>query len=390
MPTGTGSSSASSASSARSATSINLAVYTALLHAGAPLPRRGGVLVPRRGHEQLHVEPPLDVPRPARPASPCRGCASSSSRSRRSAPTSRSSTLPVTAGAGKFVGQAIAIVLVTPLNFIGNKLWSFRRRRRSVRGEAQPLPRRRSARARRCAGRVRAGGDDDADRRPSSTARAVSSRRRSSRRSRQPAALTRPRRSAIFEHDPKVAAWLTRYPVKGRTVRGDVRRRRPAAGRSRSGGAPPARSRRASSRRDRRRDSRRGPARRSRGGWRAARPGAFGGTRSTDPWVWGAFCLVFLLGLGDWRRPFSLRNLDLLFLLSPTASLWFFNHGDVFTAVPLFYPCLVWVVLRGIWIGTRPNRGTRGRAALAGLGAARRRRSSSPASASGSTSSART
>jgi len=31
-------------------------------------------------------------------------------------------------GAGKLVGQAIAIVLVTPLNFIGNKLWSFRHR----------------------------------------------------------------------------------------------------------------------------------------------------------------------------------------------------------------------------------------------------------------------
>ncbi|MBA2475415.1 MAG: GtrA family protein [Actinobacteria bacterium] len=29
-------------------------------------------------------------------------------------------------GAGKLVGQAIAIVLVTPLNFVGNKLWSFR------------------------------------------------------------------------------------------------------------------------------------------------------------------------------------------------------------------------------------------------------------------------
>jgi putative flippase GtrA len=29
---------------------------------------------------------------------------------------------------GKLVSQAIAIVLVTPLNFIGNKLWSFRRR----------------------------------------------------------------------------------------------------------------------------------------------------------------------------------------------------------------------------------------------------------------------
>lgn len=36
--------------------------------------------------------------------------------------------LLITAGAGKFVGQAIAIVLVTPLNFIGNKLWSFRLR----------------------------------------------------------------------------------------------------------------------------------------------------------------------------------------------------------------------------------------------------------------------
>ena len=30
-------------------------------------------------------------------------------------------------GLGKIIAQAIAIVLVTPLNFIGNKLWSFRR-----------------------------------------------------------------------------------------------------------------------------------------------------------------------------------------------------------------------------------------------------------------------
>ncbi|RDI73231.1 putative membrane protein [Gaiella occulta] len=34
----------------------------------------------------------------------------------------------VRAGLGEIVGQAIAIVLVTPLNFVGNKLWSFRRR----------------------------------------------------------------------------------------------------------------------------------------------------------------------------------------------------------------------------------------------------------------------
>jgi putative flippase GtrA len=33
--------------------------------------------------------------------------------------------LLVTAGLGEFVAQAIAIVLVTPVNFVGNKLWSF-------------------------------------------------------------------------------------------------------------------------------------------------------------------------------------------------------------------------------------------------------------------------
>ena len=33
----------------------------------------------------------------------------------------------VGAGLDKVLAQAIAIVLVTPLNFVGNKLWSFRR-----------------------------------------------------------------------------------------------------------------------------------------------------------------------------------------------------------------------------------------------------------------------
>ena len=32
----------------------------------------------------------------------------------------------VTLGTGKLLAQAVAIVLVTPLNFVGNKLWSFR------------------------------------------------------------------------------------------------------------------------------------------------------------------------------------------------------------------------------------------------------------------------
>jgi hypothetical protein len=87
--------------------------------------------------------------------------------------------------------------------------------------------------------------------------------------------------------------------------------------------------------------------------WKMGRgsPGAFGGTKINSPWLWGILCLVFFVGLADFRRLVSLRNVDLLMLLSPTASLWFFNHGNVFTAVPLFYPALVWVVARGIAIG---------------------------------------
>jgi dolichol-phosphate mannosyltransferase len=36
-------------------------------------------------------------------------------------------SLLVSLGAGKVIAQAVAIVVVTPLNFLGNKLWSFRR-----------------------------------------------------------------------------------------------------------------------------------------------------------------------------------------------------------------------------------------------------------------------
>jgi putative flippase GtrA len=38
-------------------------------------------------------------------------------------------TVFVESGLGRIVSQAIAVVLVTPLNFLGNKLWSFRRAR---------------------------------------------------------------------------------------------------------------------------------------------------------------------------------------------------------------------------------------------------------------------
>jgi hypothetical protein len=95
--------------------------------------------------------------------------------------------------------------------------------------------------------------------------------------------------------------------------------------------------------------------------WKMARgySGAFGGTKINSYPVWLGLCLVFLLGLVDWRRPFSVRTLDLLALLSFSVSLWFFNRGNVFTAVPLVYPPLAWLLARCLWIARtdRPSRG---------------------------------
>src|SRR5205807_4542673 len=71
--------------------------------------------------------------------------------------------------------------------------------------------------------------------------------------------------------------------------------------------------------------------------WKMARgyKGAFGGDKINSYPVWLGFCARFLLALVDWRRLLSLRNLDLLVLLSFSVSLWYFNRGDVFTAMPL-------------------------------------------------------
>jgi hypothetical protein len=89
--------------------------------------------------------------------------------------------------------------------------------------------------------------------------------------------------------------------------------------------------------------------------WSMARggTGAFGGTTINTAWVWLLFCGVFLLGLADLRRLRSWRNLDLLALLSFTASLRAFNEGEIFWSVPLAYPPLVYLLARCVWIARR-------------------------------------
>ena len=109
--------------------------------------------------------------------------------------------------------------------------------------------------------------------------------------------------------------------------------------------------------------------------------GAFG-RRINDPAIWLGFCALFLIGLANWRRPLSLRNLDLLVLLSFSLSLLFFNRGEIFTAMPLVYPPLP--------LPARPHaldrlEGTRPRRAVPSgpSGSCSRRPSSRPGSRSG-------
>jgi hypothetical protein len=45
------------------------------------------------------------------------------------------------------------------------------------------------------------------------------------------------------------------------------------------------------------------------------------------------------------------RNLDLLALLGFTASLAFFDRGEIFRSVPLAYPVLAYLLGRGLWVG---------------------------------------
>jgi len=165
-----------------------------------------------------------------------------------------------------------------------------------------------------------------------------------------PQRLAKADATRIFLADRKVASWLRRYPQSHRTVETTfkdgvwtVKVWRGAAGEIATGTV----------------DDRSGAVLEAWTGpqvaWKMARggKGAFGGNEINNPSLWLAFCALFLLGLADLRRPLSLRNLDLLVLLSFSISLWYFNRGDIFTSVPLAYPPLVYLLARMVWSGAR-------------------------------------
>ncbi len=171
--------------------------------------------------------------------------------------------------------------------------------------------------------------------------------------------LTAAAATAIFLAHPKVDSWLERYPPKPVTEATFDEDRRVWLVKVWSGDAGQIADGKVEDRTGAVTEAWTGPQ----VAWGMARGGggAFGGEQINNPLVWLSFCALFLLGLGDLRRPMSIRNLDLLVLLSFTVSLWWFNRGEVFWSVPLVYPPLAYLVARLLWIGMRgrTHRGSR-------------------------------
>ena len=88
--------------------------------------------------------------------------------------------------------------------------------------------------------------------------------------------------------------------------------------------------------------------------WTMARgyPGAFG-RHVNALYIWLPLTLVFVLGLWDRTRLLTLRNLDVLVLVSFSISLAFFNHGDIYQSVPLAYPPLIYLLVRMLALALR-------------------------------------
>jgi hypothetical protein len=84
-------------------------------------------------------------------------------------------------------------------------------------------------------------------------------------------------------------------------------------------------------------------------------PGAFG-RKVNSPWVWIPLCAFFLAPFARLRRPFSVRNLDLLVLLAFSVSLAWFNDAQIWLSVPSSFPLLAYLLCRMLWVGLRGGR----------------------------------
>ena len=281
---------------------INLAVFALLAGAlDAPPPARRRRRLLRRRVEQLLLEPSLDVRRRVR-AHRLSGAALLRRQHRRprrstwccsrcwSRPASRSSS-----------SQAIAVALSMPVNFVGNKLWTF------------------GAQALLAALALVTATLAAAPAVPSASAQAPTPGSTAPRTAapgfcpKLPEGYEISAREAvrIADREPEVAE----QSAVARAARRPRSRRTTAAWQVGFSAGDEEVAQVKVDGHTRRRASRRGPAIRSRGRWRAATR-ASSATCSTRPTSGSRSALVFLLGLIDWRRPWRIVHLDLLVLLA--------------------------------------------------------------------------
>ena len=268
-----------------------------------------------------------------------RGCASSSSPDSSTARTSVSSRCSSPSGSGKIVAQAVAIVLVTPLELPREQALVVPALRRArvalaprpslapVAHAAQPPP--------------------DRHRSPPHAAGGHATAK---------ARLTGAEAERIFLAFPKVARLARALPDANPAT--DATLREGHLDRERLLRARRARSRRA------RVDDATGAVLEAWTGpqvaWKMARGGAGRVRRQEDQLLPGlarvlrrSSCSASSTGGGRSRC----ATVDLLVMLSFSVSLWFFNRGNIFAAMPLVYPGLVWL-LAALLLGrqARPRR----------------------------------
>ena len=87
-------------------------------------------------------------------------------------------------------------------------------------------------------------------------------------------------------------------------------------------------------------------------GWNMARgiAGAYG-KQANYWWVWGPLALAFAAAFWRTDRLFSMRNLDVVALLGFLVSHGFFRQGIVYEAVILWYPPLIYLLVRTLLMG---------------------------------------
>jgi hypothetical protein len=88
--------------------------------------------------------------------------------------------------------------------------------------------------------------------------------------------------------------------------------------------------------------------------WTMARgyPGAFGRI-VTSLWIWIPLSVLFLIPFVNPRRWRSWLHLDLLVFTAFSISLAFFDHANIGMSVPLVYPLLIYLLIRGLTIALR-------------------------------------